>query len=286
MEGVRQRHQFGTQGVAGMIDAYLADLREQLRIPSEQILAEVEDHLREGAERHGEEAAVARFGPVALVADRFHRDVAVRDARRAVRAVVLAGAVLFVLFIAVDFMQPRAPWPDRMMPLGLEWKLHVALLAGQVALVAGVIALIHHVLGHRLETLRAGLVAVGAATVAVGFHLVFQIDRLSWVQHTRSFAVVVVASAVARVVVLVVAAVLVLRGTRRVERIEVTSVNGLLLRRGWIWCVAVALLAGVAVFAHDEATRARSLVDGGLEATTAVAAFAFLRSRLGLTPSR
>ena len=61
-----------------MIDDYLADLRGRLRIPPDRILAEVEDHLREGAVHHGESTAIARFGAPEVVAARFHDGVAER----------------------------------------------------------------------------------------------------------------------------------------------------------------------------------------------------------------
>jgi len=263
-----------------MIDNYLADLRGQLRIPSDRILAEVEDHLREAAEHGDEPSAVARFGPPKLVAARFHADVADRDTRRTVRAVVIAGVVLFGLFLVVDFIQPRAPWPDRVMPLGLEWKLHVAMLAGQVALAAGLIALVHR---NQLARLRSGVTALCAAAVALAFHVAFELDRLTRVHHSARFTALVVTTVVVRVAAVAVALVLAWRGERRVARFHAPGSG--LLTHGWVWCIGLAVLAGIAVFAHDEATRTRSIVDGGLEAATVVAAFALLSRPLGLVPA-
>ena len=263
-----------------MIDDYVTELREQLKIPSERILAEVEDHLRESAAVHGDATAVARFGPPDVVAARFHDGVADRDARATVRVMVAAGVVLFGLFLAVDLVQPRPPWADRVMPLGLEWKLHVAMLLGQVALAAGVIALLHR---SRLARIRSGAVALTAAAGALLFHLAFQLDRLGRVHHSGAFTAFVIATAVMRLAAATVALVLAWRATRRVARFS--SAPSGLLRYGWVLCAALALLAGVSVFAHDEATRTRSIVDGGIEAATVVTGYAVLRRPLALDRS-
>jgi hypothetical protein len=78
------------------IDRYLAALEGELRrrrAPTRRLLAEAADHLHSCAEELGDEAeAVARFGPAAIVADRYARAVAAATARRAALAVAAAFA--------------------------------------------------------------------------------------------------------------------------------------------------------------------------------------------------
>lgn len=279
--------QFGAEGFLGVIDDYLAQLREALRVPANDIVAEVEDHLRESAAHVGEGLAIERFGSPGAIAAQFHAEVLERDGRRSVRAVVAAGAVLGAVFLATDLVQPGAPWPDRAMPLALEWKLHAAMLLAQVAIAAGIVALLHRMLGHQFAAIRAAAVALVSAVGALGFHAAFQLDRITRVHTSAPVVTVTIAGVVVRAAVVVAAAAAVVRAERRVRSLSDQPDPERLMRQrtGWVLCAALALLAGFAVFGHDEATRVRSAVDGGIESATVVAAFALLKTRLGLAPA-
>src|SRR5690349_15938385 len=98
MGRLRRRGELGAQGSSGVIEDYLHDLRGRLRIPADRILEEAEDHLRESAAAHGQEAAISRFGPAELVAARFHRADASRQIRRTLCVTVATGIALFVAF--------------------------------------------------------------------------------------------------------------------------------------------------------------------------------------------
>ena len=264
-----------------MIEDYLHELRAQLRIPADDIVAEVEDHLLESAAIVGDAEAIRRFGTPATVATRFHDDVAERDARRSTRAVVIAGLIAFVGFLAGNTAHPPAPWPDRALPLALDTLLHLAMLAGQVAVACGAIALFHRARRHQLAAIRAACAAALAAVVGIAFDAAFELDRLRLISHGGGRAAAVIAALIGSATAIAVLAVTTTRAARRVGAFADVRGAGL-LPYGWAWCAAIALLAGVSVFAHDEATRVRSVVDGGVEAAAVVAAFALLRTRLAL----
>lgn len=277
----RQRR---AESVTGVIDDYVIQLRAALRVPADEIIAEVDDHLRESAARVGEAAAIDRFGPVDVVAARFHRDALERAGRGSIRAVVVAGAVLFTVFLATDLVQPAAPWLDRATPIGLQWKLQTAMLLAQVAVVSGVVAFLHRVRRHHLAAIQAAVVTLVAGAGAFVLHAAFQLDRLGRVHTSSAVAATTIAGIAARAIVLVAAGVAVVRAERRARSLSDQPEPGRLIRQrtGWILCVALAVLAGFAVFGHDEATRVRSVIDGGIEAAAVVAAYALLRTRLGL----
>jgi hypothetical protein len=58
--------------VSGLVDDYLAELQRLLpKAIRKDISDELKDHLQESASSHGEEAAVAQFGPAREVARAF-----------------------------------------------------------------------------------------------------------------------------------------------------------------------------------------------------------------------
>ena len=200
-----------------MIDDYLMALRHRLRIPADRIIAEVEDHLRESAAVHGEADAIARFGSPEGVARRFHLEARQRATRQGLRVLVITGVLLVVGYLAVDVVQPRNPWPDRHMPLALQWKLMLGGMFGLVALAFGVAAIWQRVRDDRDAALRLALGSVIAAIPAVGFHIAFQVDRLSRVDHETWFTGLVVTSAVLRLGLLAAAVALIANANRQLR---------------------------------------------------------------------
>ncbi len=77
--------------MSDLVGDYLADLQKALPRPMRRdVVAEIEDHLRESASTNGPEEAVARFGPAHDLALLFAVQLAVRDVRRAARLLLLA----------------------------------------------------------------------------------------------------------------------------------------------------------------------------------------------------
>jgi len=133
------------------IESYLAGLERRLpRYRRRRVLSEVEEHLRDSADRHRDElapeeaeaAAVADFGPVELVARRLRAEVAVGETRLASAAAF--GAVLlfvFPLYVVPENTLPPAPWAEKprdilvlqLLAVGL-WILGGALAATGAAL--------------------------------------------------------------------------------------------------------------------------------------------------------
>jgi hypothetical protein len=95
------------------IDEYLAELRRRLRagpLAKRRILREVEAHLRDAAEREGDErAAVAAFGPAGALVGRFAppRRIAPRVLFAALAAASTAAA------IALGLSAVGGPHPTR-----------------------------------------------------------------------------------------------------------------------------------------------------------------------------
>ena len=93
------------------IEEYLAELRRHLKVgplAKRRILREVETHLREAAEREGDEwAAVAAFGSAEATAARFAR----RRLPRALAAASAFDAGVVVAAFAVSGTSPTAS-PD------------------------------------------------------------------------------------------------------------------------------------------------------------------------------
>ena len=104
-----------------LIDAYLEELRAELKLPRrtrERVLAEVADHLHEAAERRegdGDEAvqraAIETSAHSRLVALRFSEELAVVDARRGALLTAVATAVFCVVVMLIGPWRAHALWP-------------------------------------------------------------------------------------------------------------------------------------------------------------------------------
>ena len=107
------------------IDAYLDDLRRTLPgdpLFRRRVLAEVNVHLRESAAEHGEEEALARFGPAQEVAARFAAEGVASAASWAARLLVLCLGGFVVAAYAAENLLPPAPWPSAdAAPALLRW---------------------------------------------------------------------------------------------------------------------------------------------------------------------
>jgi hypothetical protein len=121
------------------IDAYVAALGTSLDAPRRRrarILAEVEVHLRESADAHGEEEALRRFGTLEVVAGRFQHELAAQAARRSLKT---AAASLALLALLCGLRQESPLWATTRGPLeGVAGPVLVVLL--EVCLGAGLVA--------------------------------------------------------------------------------------------------------------------------------------------------
>ncbi len=80
-----------------MIDAYLRELEQMLRLPRRsrrRVVAEVRDHLLLASERDGERAALATFGDARSLALSFTEELAAAHSRPVVWAALAATALL------------------------------------------------------------------------------------------------------------------------------------------------------------------------------------------------
>jgi hypothetical protein len=168
-----------------VIESYLRELDRALRplgaARRSRVLAEARAHLLDAAAASGEEAAIARFGPVGEVA-RAHLSVAAgRASRRAVvvfgSAGLAYGAVQALASPALLGLFPGGPWPGDLPPGYLRWKVDVAGLLVAVAALLGGLALVAAWRGSRAVTAR--LCAAGAVLFAASwpFETVFLFQR-------------------------------------------------------------------------------------------------------------
>jgi hypothetical protein len=148
------------------IEDYLGALRRELprgrRV--RRVLVEVEDYLRAAALEHGEEEAVARFGPVHEVAAAFAPTFAAATAWRSIACALLASVLAFATFPLLENVLPPAPWPSGVPPDDLHWKQHAVLAlfaVGGALTLAAAIALLA-----RRRLLALGLVAAAALVLA------------------------------------------------------------------------------------------------------------------------
>jgi hypothetical protein len=182
--------------VTGPVDRYLRELERALPRTSlvrRRVLAEVEDHLREAAREHGEEAAVAAFGDARELGRRFAPQAAARLAALAV-LVLLAFPVL--TYPAYENNLPPAPWPAAAMPGHLEWKRDAVVVLLLVAAGAAVASLPSLRRGGRglLGPLAVALATLGAASV---LSLVLTLEWLDAVSGTPSWLLLIPAAQVA-----------------------------------------------------------------------------------------
>jgi hypothetical protein len=204
-------------GGYGGIDDYVFALRRRLRIPADRVVSEVEDRLRESARTHGEAEAIARLGSPDGVARRLHLQARERATRDALRTLVVTGVTLLVGYLAVGVVEPPSRGPEGDIPLGLQWKLTFGGMFGLTAALFGVISIWQRVRDERDTALRFALASVTAAIPAVGFHITFQVDRLSSAAYDTWFIALVVTFALLRVLLLAAAFVLIARASRTIR---------------------------------------------------------------------
>lgn len=276
-----------------MIDDYLARFSEELvrrgvvGRDRDRVLAETEDHLRELADRHGEENAVLRFGQARPLAVELAAQLATTKTIRSTYATFAALAVTaFAVLALIAYADDRAPndiFAGKHAAGGLLASLGLLLLP-QVAFVSGGLALLRalrrrgqgalpceelNVLGRR----SAVALAAGGLTA---------VSMLVWGYEFGHFQPVLVLGVVAVVPLLVVAPALVSASSPqavsagRAEDVFDDLRLGRLRARPWLFALAVALTAGVVALAVD------GIVLAGLELTAVLICFAALGRPLAL----
>jgi len=277
------------------IDGYLAELERELRrrrAPRRRLLAEAADHLRSSADdlaadglsaEDAERAAVARFGPAALVAERHALAVAAVTARRAVFGVAAACAAYCAAAVAFAVAAPS--WLVDF-PQGAP-----SFLALQVAFVALGLSVVR-ALGReeRIRLVASGAaVAAGAVAAAAGAELVLALTRPApapW--HDAVTLLLVYAAAACAALAALPWAVCALRRASPLSVVERdVAVATHVALHPVASCGLVAAAAGAAVFAAELAgTGAAGAGAGALvEAAAVVAGFVALGRTLGLRPA-
>jgi hypothetical protein len=182
--------------VTGPVERYLRELERALprtSLARRRLLREVEEHLREAAREHGDEAAVAAFGDARELGRRFAPQAA---ARLAALAVLMLLAFPVLTYPAYENNLPPAPWPAAAMPGHLEWKRDAVVVLLLVAVGAAAAA---------LPSLRRGgggllgplAVALGAAGVASVLGVVLTVEWAEAVPGTPSWLILVAAGQLA-----------------------------------------------------------------------------------------
>jgi hypothetical protein len=205
--------------VTGPLERYLRELAQALPRTSparRRVLAEVEDHLREAAREHGEEAAVAAFGDPQELARRYAPQAATWLAAVAVLGLLAFPVLAYPLY---ENGLPPAPWPEGAMPAHLEWKRDVVAVLLLVALGAGIAALPSLKRGGR-ALLGPLTVALGAFAVAAVLNAILTVEWADAVPGTPSWLLLVAATQLAlatAAALLLGRAVLLARGDRASE---------------------------------------------------------------------
>jgi hypothetical protein len=276
-----------------VIDDYLARFSEELvrrgvvGRDRDRVLAETEDHLRELADRYGEENAVLRFGQARPLAIELAAQLATTKTIRSTYASFAALGVTALAFLALlVYADDRAPndiFTGRHAAAGLLASLGLLLLP-QVAFVSGGLALLRalrrrgqgalpceelNVLGRR----SAVALAAGGLTA---------VSMLVWGYEFGHFVPVLVLAVVA-----VAPLCFVLPALASASSPQAPSVGraddvfddlhlGRLRARPWLFAVAVALAAGGIALTVD------GIVLAGLELTAVLVCFAWLGRPLAL----
>lgn len=155
------------------VDEYVARLGRRLwarPLDRRRILAEVESHLRQSAQEHGEEEAIRRFGPPSQF-----------DPDWAWRAVAVCIVGFLAAYVAGENLLPPAPWPSAdAAPSFLRWTW----TGTTWAFFGGVVAF-----ALRRTRLAAALVAVAALLALAGgirrsmlYDELGVVGRLSWLE--------------------------------------------------------------------------------------------------------
>jgi hypothetical protein len=243
------------------IDGYLAELDQELRrrrAPRRRLLAEAADHLRSSADElaveglsaeEAERAAVARFGPAALVAERFAQAVAIATARRAVLGVAIAFAAYVIAAAAFAASAPH--WLVDF-PQGAP-----SAFALQVAFVALGLSVLRALGGDERVRLVAGgaAVAAGAVFVAAAAELALALTRPAPAPWHDAVALLVVYGVAAFAALAALPGAV--RALRRASALEPktqscdVAVARHVTRHPILSCSLVAAVAGTAVFAAE-----------------------------------
>lgn len=159
-----------------LTDDYLAELGRKLPAGSRRrILSEVEEHLRESAAVHGEEEALARFGPARDLARPLARTAAARAALRfgILLLPALAASAVAASGLIKDLLPPWGAIPLELslegpFPFGKDQDAVMLLFSVSGILCAGGIAAgaLRRV-RIALPLLAAGLVVLAALTVVL-----------------------------------------------------------------------------------------------------------------------
>ena len=278
------------------IDGYVAELERELRrrhAPSRRLLAEAADHLRSSAdelaaeglsEEETERTAVARFGPAALVAERYGLAVAVTTARRAVLGVAAAFSAYSAAALAFAAAAPS--WLVDF-PQGAP-----SVLGLQVAFVAlGLSVLRGRDADGQIHRVATGLaVAAGAVALAAAAELVLALTRPAPAPWHEAFTLLLVYAVVACAALAAVPGAV--RAVRRAsalgpaERADV-AVATHVARHPVRSCALVAAAAGAVVFAAElaGAGAAGAGATALVEASAVVIAYVALGRTLGLRPA-
>ena len=280
------------------IDGYLTELERALRrrhAPRRRLLAEAADHLRSASDElaaeglsaeEAERAAVARFGPAPLVAERFAQAVAVATTRRAVLGVAIAFAAYV---IAAAAFAAAAPYWLVDFPQGAP-----STLALQVAFVALGLSVLRALGGdERVRLVASGAaVAAGAVFVAAAAELALALTRPAPAPWRDAVTLLVIygVAACAALAALPGAA----RALRRASALEAATdgsdvvVARHVARHPILSCALVAAAAGTAVFAAEltGTSAAGAGATALVEAAAVVIAYLALRRPLGLRPAR
>jgi uncharacterized membrane protein len=168
-----------------VIDEYLRELDTLLRANARtrrRILAEVEEHLRDGG---GDEAAIERFGSPAEVAARFNA-LRVQPPARLVSALVLSGLLfVFAVVQGLDDVLPPAPWPSA--ADAPTW-LRATFVAAEVAFLLAAAAVLSTFIVPRRFRAFAALIACLWLTTCVALLCAHAVLRAGYVPESPSLA--------------------------------------------------------------------------------------------------
>ena len=276
-----------------MIDDYLATRSDELVRRGvgvhdrDRILAEVTDHLRELADRHGEADAVARFGEARPLAVELASQLATTKTIRSTYATFAALAVTaFAVLALVAYAHDRAPndvLAGKHAAAGLLASLGLLLLP-QVAFVSGGLALLRALRrrGHGALPCEELDVLGRRSAVALAAGGLTAVSMLVWGYEFGHFLPVLVLAVVAVTPLCAVAPALASASSPqalsagRAEDVFDDLHLGRLRPRPWLFAVAVALTAAGIALAVD------GVVLAGLELTAVLVCFAALGRPLGL----
>ncbi|HET9323342.1 MAG TPA: hypothetical protein VFO03_05640 [Gaiellaceae bacterium] len=276
-----------------MIDDYLARLSDELihrgvgARDRDRILAEAADHLRELADRHGEEDAIARFGEARPLAVELAAQLATTKTIRSTYATFaglgVTALALLALLVYADDRAPNDVLAGKHAAAGLLASLGLLLLP-QVAFVSGGLALLRALRRRGQGALPCEELDVlgRRSAVALAAGGLTAVSMLVWGYEFGHFVPVLVLAVVAVAPLCVVLPALASASSPqapsagRADDVFDDLHLGRLRARPWLFAFAVALSAGVIALAVD------GIVLAGLELTAVLVCFAWLGRPLAL----